>query len=429
MNEGDKMTQMTASKNEIKDISLAGTGENRINWAKSQMLVLNSIMNRFSKEKPLNKIKISACCHVTTETAVLALTLQAGGADCLLIASNPLSTQDDVAAALVKNHNVSVFAIKGESTDTYRKHVSIALNHEPNVIIDDGSDVVATLLKDKKDLLKNIIGTTEETTTGLVRLRAMQKDGVLKFPSIAVNDSQTKHMFDNRYGTGQSTLDGIIRATNVLIAGKVLVVAGYGWCGKGAAKRAQGLGARVVVTEIDPIKAIEATMDGFQVLPMSEACKIGDIFITVTGNKSVIDKQHFEQMKDGAIVCNSGHFDLEINLDVLSKMSQGKRTIRPFLEEYKVSGKNIFILAEGRLVNLGAAEGHPALVMDMSFANQALAVEYLVKNKGKLKAGVQILPSEIDKEIASLKLKTLGINIDKLTPEQIHYMNSWQEGT
>ena len=355
MNEGDKMTQMTASKNEIKDISLAGTGENRINWAKSQMLVLNSIMNRFSKEKPLNKIKISACCHVTTETAVLALTLQAGGADCLLIASNPLSTQDDVAAALVKNHNVSVFAIKGESTDTYRKHVSIALNHEPNVIIDDGSDVVATLLKDKKDLLKNIIGTTEETTTGLVRLRAMQKDGVLTFPSIAVNDSQTKHMFDNRYGTGQSTLDCIIRATNVLIAGKVLVVAGYGWCGKGAAKRAQGLGARVVVTEIDPIKAIEATMDGFQVLPMSEACKIGDIFITVTGNKSVIDKQHFEQMKDGAIVCNSGHFDLEINLDVLSKMSQGKRTIRPFLEEYKVSGKNIFILAEGRLVNLGAA--------------------------------------------------------------------------
>ena len=423
------MSQMTASKNEIKDISLAGTGEDRINWAKSQMPVLNSIMERFSKEKPLNKIKISACCHVTTETAVLALTLQAGGADCVLIASNPLSTQDDVAAALVKNHGVSVFAIKGESTDVYRKHVNIALSHEPNIIIDDGSDVVATLFKEKKDLIKNVIGSTEETTTGLVRLRAMEKDGVLTFPSMAVNDSQTKHMFDNRYGTGQSTLDGIIRATNILIAGKVVVVAGYGWCGKGTAKRASGLGARIVVTEIDPVKGIEATMDGFQVLPMSEACKIGDIFITVTGNKSVIDKQHFNLMKDGAIVCNSGHFDLEINLEALSKMSTAKRTIRPFLEEYLISGKKIFVLAEGRLVNLGAAEGHPALVMDMSFANQALAVEHLVKNKGKLKPGVQTLPSEIDKEIASLKLKTLGIEMDKLTPEQIHYMNSWQEGT
>ncbi len=423
------MSQMTASKNEIKDISLANTGEDRINWAKSQMPVLNSIKERFSKEKPLNKIKLSACCHVTTETAVLALTLQAGGANCVLIASNPLSTQDDVAAALVKNHGISVFAIKGESTDTYRKHVNIALSHEPNIIIDDGSDVVATLLKDKKELIKNVIGSTEETTTGLVRLRAMEKDGVLTFPAMAVNDSQTKHMFDNRYGTGQSTLDGIIRATNVLIAGKVIVIAGYGWCGKGAAKRASGLGARIVVTEIDPVKAIEATMDGFQVLPMSEACKIGDIFITVTGNKSVIDKQHFNLMKDSAIVCNSGHFDLEINLDALSKMSSGKRTIRPFLEEYLVSGKKIFVLAEGRLVNLGAAEGHPALVMDMSFANQALAVEYLVKNKGKLKPGVQTLPTEIDRDIASLKLKTLGIDLDKLTSEQIHYMNSWQEGT
>ena len=423
------MSQTMTQKYEIKDLSFAPAGEERIKWASSQMPVLNSIRERFSKEKPLSKIKLSACCHVTTETAVLALTLQAGGADCLLIASNPLSTQDDVAAALVKNHNVSVFAIKGESTDTYRKHVSLALNHEPNIIIDDGSDVVATLFKDRKDLIKNIIGTTEETTTGLVRLHAMEKDGVLTFPAMAVNDSQTKHMFDNRYGTGQSTMDGIIRATNVLIAGKVLVVAGYGWCGKGASKRASGLGARIIVTEIDPVKALEATMDGYQVLPMSEAAKVGDIFVTVTGNKSVIDKQHFELMKDGAIVCNSGHFDLEINLQALSKMSINKKVIRPFLEEYQLKDKKIFVLAEGRLVNLGAAEGHPALVMDMSFANQALAVEYLIKNKGKLKPGVQKLLPEIDKEIATLKLKTLGIQIDKLTSEQIHYMNSWQEGT
>lgn len=423
------MTQMTTAKNEIKDISLAQHGEDRIKWASSQMPVLNSIKERFSKEKPLNNIKVSACCHVTTETAVLVLTLQAGGADCLLIASNPLSTQDDVSAALVKNHGMSVFAIKGESTETYRKHVSIALNHEPNIIIDDGSDVVATLQKERKDLIKNIIGTTEETTTGLVRLHAMEKDGVLTFPAMAVNDSQTKHMFDNRYGTGQSTLDGILRATNLLIAGKVFVVCGYGWCGKGLSKRASGLGARVIVTEIDPVKALEASMDGFQVLPMSEASKIGDIFVTVTGNKSVIDKNHFELMKDGAILANSGHFDLEINLEALGKMASTKRTIRPFLEEYDLKGKRILVLAEGRLVNLSAAEGHPAVVMDMSFANQALAVEYLVINKGKLKPGVQKLPPEIDREIATLKLKTLGIQIDKLTPEQIKYMTSWQEGT
>ncbi len=423
------MTQMTLGKNEIKDAGLATLGEERINWAKSQMPVLNSIQERFQKEKPLKGIKISACCHVTTETAVLALTLQAGGADCLLIASNPLSTQDDVAASLVKNHNVSVFAIKGESTETYRKHVSLALAHEPNIIIDDGSDVVATLLKDKKELIKNIIGTTEETTTGLTRLRAMEKDGVLTFPAMAVNDSQTKHMFDNRYGTGQSTIDGVLRATNILLAGKVLVVCGYGWGGKGIARRAQGQGARIVVTEIDPVKALEATMDGFQVMPIQEASKIGELFITVTGNKSVIDKQHFESMKDGAILCNSGHFDLEINLEVLGKLSSSKRTIRPFLEEYILKGKKIFVLAEGRLVNLGAAEGHPALVMDMSFANQALAVEHLVKNKGKLKPGVQNLPIELDNEIAALKLKTLGLQIDKLTPEQLQYINSWKEGT
>ncbi|OGI09707.1 MAG: adenosylhomocysteinase [Candidatus Melainabacteria bacterium RIFCSPLOWO2_02_FULL_35_15] len=423
------MSQTMTQKYEIKDIGLAPLGEERIKWAKSQMPVLNSIQERFSKEKPLNNIKIAACCHVTTETAVLALTLKAGGADCILIASNPLSTQDDVASSLVKNHGMSVYAIKGESTDTYRKHVSIALDHGPNIIIDDGSDVVATLFSERKDLLKNIIGSTEETTTGLVRLRAMQKDGVLSFPAMAVNDSQTKHMFDNRYGTGQSTMDGIIRATNVLIAGKVVVVAGYGWCGKGVAKRASGLGARIIVTEINSVKALEAIMDGFQVLPMTEACKIGDIFVTVTGNKSVIDKQHFDHMKDGAIVCNSGHFDLEINLQELAKISKGRKIIRPFLEEFQMSNKKIFVLAEGRLINLGAAEGHPALVMDMSFANQSLAVEYLVKNKGKLKPGVQTLPVEIDNEIAVLKLKTLGIQIDKLTPEQIYYMNSWKEGT
>lgn len=423
------MSQTMTQKYEIKDIGLAPLGEERIKWAKSQMPVLSSIQERFSKEKPLNNIKIAACCHVTTETAVLALTLRAGGADCILIASNPLSTQDDVASSLVKNHGMSVYAIKGESTDTYRKHVSIALDHGPNIIIDDGSDVVATLFSERKDLLKNIIGSTEETTTGLVRLRAMQKDGVLSFPAMAVNDSQTKHMFDNRYGTGQSTMDGIIRATNVLIAGKVVVVAGYGWCGKGVAKRASGLGARIIVTEINPVKALEAIMDGFQVLPMTEACKIGDIFVTVTGNKSVIDKQHFDHMKDGAIVCNSGHFDLEINLQELAKISKGRKIIRPFLEEFQISNKKIFVLAEGRLINLGAAEGHPALVMDMSFANQSLAVEYLVKNKGKLKPGVQTLPVEIDNEIATLKLKTLGIQIDKLTPEQVHYMNSWKEGT
>ena len=423
------MSQTMTQKYEIKDIGLAALGEERINWAKSQMPVLNSIQERFSKEKPLKDIKITACCHVTTETAVLALTLKAGGANCVLIASNPLSTQDDVASSLVKNHGISVYAIKGESTDTYRKHVSIALDHGPNIIIDDGSDVVATLFSERKDLIKNIIGSTEETTTGLVRLRAMEKDGILSFPAMAVNDSQTKHMFDNRYGTGQSTMDGIIRATNILIAGKVVVVAGYGWCGKGVAKRASGLGARIVVTEINSIKALEAIMDGFQVLPMTEACKIGDVFVTVTGNKSGIDKQHFDHMKDGAIVCNSGHFDLEINLQELAKMSKGRRIIRPFLEEFQTLNKKIFVLAEGRLVNLGAAEGHPALVMDMSFANQALAVEHLVKNKGKLKPSVQTLPAEIDNEIAILKLKTLGIQIDRLSPEQVHYMNSWKEGT
>jgi len=420
---------MTIQKYEIKDLNLSEAGEEKINWASSQMPVLKQIRERFLKEKPLANIRLSACCHVTTETANLAITLKAGGADCVLIASNPLSTQDDVASALVKNHLISVFAIKGETTETYRKHVSIALDHKPNIIIDDGSDVVATLFTERKDLIKNVIGSTEETTTGLTRLHAMEKDGILSFPAIAVNDSQTKHLFDNRYGTGQSTIDGILRATNILIAGKVFVVCGYGWCGKGLANKAKGFGARVIVTEINPVKAIEAVMDGFQVLPMYEASKIGDVFVTVTGNKSVIDKEHFEVMKDGAIVCNSGHFDLEINIDALSKLATGKRTIRPFLEEYKLKDKKIYVLAEGRLVNLGAAEGHPAIVMDMSFANQSLAAEYLVKNKEKLKPGVQKLPEEIDNEIARLKLKSLGVQIDKLTQDQIKYMNTWQEGT
>ena len=420
---------MTIQKYEIKDLNLSEAGEEKINWASSQMPVLKQIRERFLIEKPLNNIRLSSCCHVTTETANLAITLKAGGADCVLIASNPLSTQDDVASALVKNHLISVFAVKGETTETYRKHVSIALDHKPNIIIDDGSDVVATLFTERKDLIKNVIGSTEETTTGLTRLHAMEKDGILSFPAIAVNDSQTKHLFDNRYGTGQSTIDGILRATNILIAGKVFVVCGYGWCGKGLANKAKGFGARVIVTEINPVKAIEAVMDGFQVLPMYEASKIGDVFVTVTGNKSVIDKEHFEVMKDGAIVCNSGHFDLEINIDALSKLATGKRTIRPFLEEYKLKDKKIYVLAEGRLVNLGAAEGHPAIVMDMSFANQSLAAEYLVKNKEKLKPGVQKLPEEIDNEIARLKLKSLGVQIDKLTQDQIKYMNTWQEGT
>ena len=424
------MSETTTIKNEIKDILLASVGEERTEWANSQMPVLKLIRERFKKEKPLKGTRLSACCHVTTETANLALTLKEGGADCVLIASNPLSTQDDVAAFLVKNHGISVYAYKGESTETYRKHVNEALEHKPNIIIDDGSDVIATLLKSKKEFVSNIIGTTEETTTGIVRLRAMEKEGILTFPAIAVNDSQTKHMFDNRYGTGQSTLDGIIRSTNILIAGKVFVVSGYGWCGKGVAQKARGLGARVIITEVDPVKALEAVMDGFQVLPMNEASRIGDIFVTVTGNKSVIDKEHFEHMKDGAIVCNAGHFDLELNLNLLSKLTTSKKSIRPFLEEYKLKdSRKINVLAEGRLVNLGAAEGHPALVMDMSFANQALAAEYLVKNKGKLKCGVQKLPIEIDNEIAKLKLKALNIEIDNLTPEQEKYINTWTEGT
>ena len=417
-------------RHEIKDINLAPQGKKQIEWANKDMPVLQLIRERFAKEKTLQGIRIAACCHVTKETANLAITLKEGGADAILIASNPLSTQDDVAASLVRDYGIPVYAIKGEDTATYTRHVNLALDHKPQIIIDDGSDVVATLLQERPDQIKDIIGTTEETTTGIVRLKAMEKDNRLAFPAMAVNDSQTKHMFDNRYGTGQSTLDGVIRATNILLAGKSVVVVGYGWCGKGTAMRARGLGANVVVTEIDPIKAIEATMDGFRVMPMKEAAKIGDIFITVTGNRHVIDLQHFKDMKDGAMVCNSGHFDLELNLGALKTVTKEIKQIRPFLEEYVLNnGRSVMVLGEGRLVNLAAAEGHPASVMDMSFANQALAVEHLVVNKGKLENQVHVLPAEVDHNIASLKLKAMGIEIDTLTPEMVEYLGSWQIGT
>lgn len=422
---------VTSIQYDIKDINLAPQGKQRIEWADREMPVLRLIRERFEKEKPLTGVKMVACAHITTETANLARTFQAGGADAVLIASNPLSTQDDVAASLVADWGIPVMAIKGESIETYISHVKAALDTNPNLIIDDGSDVVATMLKEKQELIPNLIGTTEETTTGIVRLKAMQKAGVLNFPSIAVNDAQTKHFFDNRYGTGQSTLDGIIRATNILLAGKTLVVVGYGWCGKGVAMRARGMGANVIVTEIDPIKAIEAVMDGMRVLPIAEAAKLGDFFVTVTGNRHVIDKEHFEAMKDGAIVCNSGHFDLELNLDALREMCEPAVTRRPFVEEYsRKDGKgSVIVLGEGRLINLAAAEGHPASVMDMSFANQALSAEYLVKQKGKLANGVHVLPTEVDQEIASLKLHAMGVSMDVLTPEMLEYMNSWESGT
>jgi adenosylhomocysteinase len=424
--------QQIAFNYDIKDINLAEMGNQRIDWSDREMPVLRLIRERFAAEKPLQGYKIVACAHITTETANLARTLQAGGAECILIASNPLSTQDDVAAALVAEYGIPVYAIKGESTETYNRHVRIALDTEPDLIIDDGSDVVATLLKERQHQLPKIVGSTEETTTGIVRLEAMQKAGVLPFPAMAVNNAQTKHFFDNRYGTGQSTLDGIIRATNVLLAGKTVVVLGYGWCGKGVAMRARGMGSNVVVTEIDPIKAVEAVMDGFRVMQMNDAAGYGDIFITVTGNRDVIDRKHFPLMKDGAIVCNSGHFDLEINLSALAEMStEAPQTVRQFVQEYTLSdsGKKVIVLGEGRLINLAAAEGHPASVMDMSFANQALSAEYLVVNKGKLAAGVHTLPAEVDTEIAGLKLRALGVSIDTLTSEQIEYMTSWETGT
>lgn len=417
-------------KHEVKDLALAPLGRQRIEWAGREMPVLKQIRDRFEKEKPFAGLRLVACAHVTTETAHLAIALKAGGADAVLIASNPLSTQDDVAASLVADHEISVFAQKGEDSATYNRHVQIALDHRPNIIVDDGSDVVAELVQHRQNQIADLIGSTEETTTGIVRLRAMFKEGVLTFPAMNVNDADTKHFFDNRYGTGQSTLDGIIRATNILLAGKTVVVVGYGWCGKGTALRARGMGANVIVTEIDHIKAIEAVMDGFRVLPMAEAAPHGDIFITVTGNKHVVRGEHFDVMKDGAIVCNSGHFDLELDLKYLAANAKEIKDVRPFTEEYKLTnGKSVVVLGQGRLINLAAAEGHPSAVMDMSFANQALAVEYLVKNKGSLAAGLHSIPREVDEEIARLKLQAMGIFIDSLTAEQIDYINSWQSGT
>jgi adenosylhomocysteinase len=416
---------------DVKDVSLAPMGRKRIEWAEREMPVLRLIRERFERERPLEGMKLVACCHITTETANLARALKAGGVDAVLIASNPLSTQDDVAAALVVEYGIPVFAIKGESTDTYRQHVRMALDTMPNLIVDDGSDVVAMMVREYPEIQKQLIGSTEETTTGLVRLRALEKKGGLTWPAIAVNDAQTKHFFDNRYGTGQSTLDGVIRATNILLAGRTLVVAGYGWCGKGVAMRGRGLGANVVVTEVNPIRAIEAVMDGFRVMPMEEAAPLGDIFITVTGNRHVIDAHHFDMMKDGAIVANSGHFDVELNLVALGEMSQSREHLRPFVEEYKLksTGNRVIVLGEGRLINLAAAEGHPASVMDMSFANQALSCEFLIKKKGELAPGVHLLPEEVDNDIAALKLNAMGINIDDLTPEMIEYMNTWEAGT
>jgi adenosylhomocysteinase len=415
---------------DVKDMTLAEGGRRRIEWAEREMPVLRMIKERFSKEQPLKGLRVSACLHVTTETANLAKTLQAGGADLVLTASNPLSTQDDVAAALVSQSEIPVFAIKGEDNVTYYKHIKAALDHKPQMTMDDGADLVSTMQKEYKDLLKEVLGGTEETTTGVIRLRAMAADGVLGYPIIAVNDALTKHLFDNRYGTGQSTIDGIVRATNILLAGKVFVVAGYGWCGRGLASRARGMGANVTVTEIDPLKALEAVMDGFRVMPMVEAAKIGDIFVTVTGDLNVIDKHHFEAMKDGAIVANSGHFNVEINIPSLEKMAVSKKLVRPFVEEYQLKdGRRIFILGEGRLINLAAAEGHPASVMDMSFANQALSLEYLMKNYKKLEKKVYSVPEDIDKEIARLKLEAMNINIDTLTNEQVKYLGSWEEGT
>jgi adenosylhomocysteinase len=416
---------------DIKDMDLAEGGRRRIEWAEREMPVLRMIRERFAKEKPLKGMRVSACLHVTTETANLMRTLQAGGADIVLTASNPLSTQDDVAASLVNHFEIPTFAMKGEDNVTYYRHISAALDHKPHMTMDDGADLVSTIHKDRRELLKEIVGGTEETTTGVIRLRAMAADKMLNFPVIAVNDALTKHLFDNRYGTGQSTIDGIIRATNILIAGRRFVVAGYGWCGRGLASRARGLGALVIITEVDPLKALEAVMDGYQVMSMAEAAKVGDIFCTVTGDINVVDTQHFEVMKDGALVANSGHFNVEINIPALEKMSKGKPSlVRPYVEQYETKdGRKINILGEGRLINLAAAEGHPASVMDMSFANQALSAEYMVKNANKLEKRVYSVPEDIDKEIARIKLEAMGIKIDTLTADQVKYLNSWEEGT
>ncbi len=417
-------------KYDIRDISLAGKGELRIGWAEMDMPVLRIIRERFKREKPLKGVRIAACLHVTTETANLMRTLKAGGADVVLCASNPLSTQDDVAAALVKFDRIPVFAIKGENNKVYYSHIISALSVNPQITMDDGADLVSILHKEERKRLVNVIGGTEETTTGVIRLRNMAKEGVLGYPIIAVNDAMTKHFFDNRYGTGQSTIDGILRATNRLLSGSYFVVAGYGWCGRGLAMRARGMGAKVIVTEVDPVKALEAVMDGFEVMPMNKAARIGDIFCTLTGDINVITASHMQKMKDGAIVSNSGHFNVEIDIKGLEKVAKSHRTVRDFVEEYTLrNGKRIYLLAEGRLINLASAEGHPASVMDMSFANQALSAEYILKNSRSLKKDVYTIPESLDREVAMLKLRSLGISIDRLTPEQKRYLSQWEEGT
>ncbi len=415
---------------DVKNLEMADLGRKRIDWANQSMQVLQIIRKEFIKNQPLKGMRIAACLHVTAETANLAITLRDGGADVVLCASNPLSTQDDVAAALVRDSNISVYAIKGEDNETYYKHIMSALDHKPHITMDDGADLVTIALTKRTDVLDGILGGTEETTTGVIRLRAMAKQGVLRYPIIAVNDADTKHLFDNRYGTGQSTIDGIIRATNFLLAGSKFVVAGYGWCGRGLASRARGLGAEVIITEIDPTKALEAVMDGYRVMAMEHAAKLGDVFCTVTGNKNVLRKEHFAVMKDGAIVANSGHFNVEIDIPALEKLSSGKRTTRNFVEEYSLrDGRKINLLGEGRLINLAAAEGHPASVMDMSFADQALSVEYMVKHHASLEKKVFKVPDELDKRVARLKLESMGIKIDRLTPEQEEYLAGWAEGT
>lgn len=415
---------------DIKDSSLAEAGKRRIEWAYREMPVVKLIRERFATEKPLSGIRISACLHITTETANLALALKEGGANIILCASNPLSTQDDVAAALVMEHGIPTLAIRGEDEATYYKHINTALDNNPQLTVDDGADLVTTLHTRRSDLISNVIGGTEETTTGVVRLRSLERAGKLRYPIIAVNDAQTKYLFDNRYGTGQSTIDGITRATNILWAGKKVVICGYGWCGHGIALRAKGLGSQVIITEVAPVRALEAVMDGYQVMPLMEAARVGDIFITTTGDKNVIDKAHLRVMKDGAILANSGHFNVEINIPALESLAHGQRRIRPFVDEYTLdNGRHLYLLGEGRLINLAAAEGHPASVMDMSFANQALCLEYMVKNRERLEPKVYPVPEEIDKQVARLKLHSMGIDIDSLTPEQEEYLTSWEEGT
>lgn len=423
------MALHTITPHEVEDLGLAAKGKQRIEWAYRWMPVLDSIRKDFSQSKPLKGVRISACLHVTTETANLMVTLRDAGAEVMLCASNPLSTQDDTAAALVKEYGIPTFAIKGEDNGSYYRHIMAVVDHKPHITMDDGADVVNVLHSDRRDALGGVIGGTEETTTGVIRLRAMASDGVLAYPIIAVNDALTKHLFDNRYGTGQSTMDGILRATNVLIAGLNVVVGGYGWCGRGVAARARGLGANVIVTEVDPTRAIEAVMDGFRVMPMAEAAKTGDIFITVTGDKHVLRQEHFEAMKDGAIVCNSGHFNVEIDLVSLEKIAKGKRKAREFVDEYDLGDHKVYVLAEGRLVNLSSAEGHPAAVMDMSFANQALCARHMVEHASNLEKGVYAVPEHIDKDVAKRKLESMGVSIDTLTPEQQAYLSTWKEGT